>query len=127
MEKYFCCTTCPLECKLTVTVDERDNSFIAVAGNRCPRGEIFARQELVLPLRVLTTTVRLEGGRGLVLLPVRSDRAFALARHRQAVRELRALRCRAGRAVHKGIAPIPGHIYQGRHLHRVPSLGGQCG
>lgn len=95
MEKYFCCTTCPLECKLTVTVDERDNSFIAVAGNRCPRGEIFARQELVLPLRVLTTTVRLEGGRGLVLLPVRSDRAFALARHRQAVRELRALRCRA--------------------------------
>ena len=66
MEKYFCCTTCPLECKLTVTVDERDNSFIAVAGNRGPRGEIFARQELVLPLRVLTTPVRLEGGRGLV-------------------------------------------------------------
>ena len=95
MKKYFCCTTCPLECKLTVTVDENDNSFIAVAGNRCPRGEVFARQELVLPLRVLTTTVRLEGGRGATLLPVRSDRAFALKKHREAVQELRGVRCQA--------------------------------
>ena len=108
MEKYFCCTTCPLECKLTVTVDERDNSFLAVAGNRCPRGEDFARQEIILPLRVLTTTVRLEDGRGMVLLPVRSDRAFALARHRQAVQELRTLRCqppiRMGDMLTKNIA-----------------------
>ena len=95
MKKYFCCTTCPLECKLTVTVDEHDNSFMAVAGNRCPRGEVFARQELVLPLRVLTTTVRLEGGRSASLLPVRSDRAFALKKHREAVRELRGVLCRA--------------------------------
>ena len=95
MKKYFCCTTCPLECKLTVTVDESDNSFIAVAGNRCPRGEVFARQELVLPLRVLTSTVRLEGAPGLDLLPVRSDRAFALKKHREAVQELRSVRCKA--------------------------------
>ena len=95
MKKYFCCTTCPLECKLTVTVDESDNSFIAVAGNRCPRGEVFARQELVLPLRVLTSTVRLEGVPGMALLPVRSDHAFALKKHRQAVQELHGVRCQA--------------------------------
>ena len=94
MEKYYCCTTCPLECKLTVSVDE-SGAFVAVAGNRCPRGEEFARQELVLPLRVLTSTVRVEGARGMTLLPVRSDRAFALAKHKQAVEEMQNIRCRA--------------------------------
>ena len=94
MEKYYCCTTCPLECKLTVREDET-GAFVAVAGNRCPRGEDFARQELVLPLRVLTSTVRLEKSAGQVLLPVRSDRAFALKKHRQAVEELQSIRCRA--------------------------------
>ena len=93
MEKYFCCTTCPLECKLTVNVDER-GGFIAVVGNRCPRGENFARQELVMPLRVLTSTVRVAGSRTAALVPVRSDRAFDLAKHKQAVQELHGLRCR---------------------------------
>ncbi len=107
MEKYYCCTTCPLECKLTVSVDE-SGAFLAVAGNRCPRGEEFARQELVLPLRVLTSTVRVEGRQGMVLLPVRSDRAFALTKHRRAVQELHKIRCRApvrmGDVVADGIA-----------------------
>ena len=94
MEKYYCCTTCPLECKLTVRVDET-GAFLAVAGNRCPRGEDFARQELILPLRVLTSTVRVEGARAMALLPVRSDRAFALKKHREAVQELHNVRCRA--------------------------------
>ena len=44
---------------------------------------------------MLTTTVRLEGGRGTTLLPVRSDRAFALKKHREAVQELRGVRCQA--------------------------------
>lgn len=94
MEKYYCCTTCPLECELTVSVDN-SGAFVAVAGNRCPRGEAFARQELVLPLRVLTSTVRIEGARTMILLPVRSDRAFALAKHKQAVAEMQSLRCQA--------------------------------
>ena len=99
MEKYFCCTTCPLECKLTVTVDAQ-GAFVAVVGNRCPRGEAFALQELVLPLRVLTTTVRLKGSGGMALLPVRSDRAFDLAKHKQAVQELGRLLCRS--PIHMG-------------------------
>lgn len=94
MEKYYCCTTCPLECKLTVSVDE-NGAFLAVTGNRCPRGEDFARQELVLPLRVLTSTVRVSGSHGMILLPVRSDRAFALTKHRRAVQELHKIRCQA--------------------------------
>ena len=104
MEKYYCCTTCPLECKLTVSVDN-SGAFLAVAGNRCPRGEEFARQELVLPLRVLTSTVRLEKGASLVLLPVRSDRAFALAKHKQAVEELRSVICRTPVRMGDVVAP----------------------
>ena len=107
MEKYFCCTTCPLECKLTVNVDAT-GAFVAVVGNRCPRGADFARQELVMPLRVLTTTVRIAGGGGVSLLPVRSDRAFDLGKHALAVQGLHRLCCQApvrmGDVVARGIA-----------------------
>ena len=42
--KDFYCTVCPSECHLTVTLDET-GSVVSVAGNSCPRGERFGRQE----------------------------------------------------------------------------------
>lgn len=58
--KDFYCTVCPSECHLTVTLDET-GSVVSVAGNSCPRGERFGRQEATCPMRVLASTVRLEG------------------------------------------------------------------
>ena len=50
------CITCPRGCHLTV-----DEETLAVQGNRCPKGEEYARNEVTDPRRVLTSTVRLVG------------------------------------------------------------------
>ena len=89
----FNCTTCPSECLLTVEV-ERDADGVAevrsVAGNSCPRGVKFAHQELICPMRVLTTTVAVSGGEE-ALLPVRTAEAIPLALHAQAMTLIRGL------------------------------------
>ena len=75
----FHCTTCPSECLLTVCV-ERDGDGVArvtsVHGNRCPRGKRFAEQEVVCPMRILATTVVVEGGDER-LVPVRMGDVIA--------------------------------------------------
>lgn len=67
--KELICITCPKGCRLTV--DESDG--IKVNGYGCERGIVYARKELTDPTRVLTSTVKAEGG-PLARLPVKSDR-----------------------------------------------------
>lgn len=90
----FNCTTCPSECLLTVEVERSaDGSVVevrSVTGNRCPRGDTFAHQELTCPMRVLTTTVAVSGGDE-ALLPVRTVEAIPLALHAQAMNLIRGL------------------------------------
>lgn len=90
----FNCTTCPSECLLTVEVERDVNGSVAaihsVTGNRCPRGDKFAHQELTCPMRVLTTTVAVSGGDE-ALLPVRTAEAIPLELHAQAMALIRGL------------------------------------
>lgn len=61
------CITCPIGCEVTV---EMDGSAIKnISGNACPRGAKYVQEELTAPKRMLTTTVRIDGG-VLPLLPV---------------------------------------------------------
>ncbi len=48
------CITCPRGCRLKV---DEDNDY-AVSGNACPRGEVYGRNEVTNPVRVVTSTVR---------------------------------------------------------------------
>ncbi|MDO5452924.1 MAG: DUF1667 domain-containing protein, partial [Eubacteriales bacterium] len=50
------CITCPQGCLLTV--DREEDGSITVTGNRCPRGELFAINELSAPKRTICSTVR---------------------------------------------------------------------
>ena len=50
------CITCPKGCHLSVD----ENNDYAVTGNACPRGEIYGKNELKNPVRVVTSTVRVE-------------------------------------------------------------------
>ncbi|RRD93940.1 DUF1667 domain-containing protein [Clostridiales bacterium COT073_COT-073] len=59
MEKKFICIVCPMGCELTAETDKQGN-LTAVAGNRCKRGESYAEQECKTPMRMLTSTVRIE-------------------------------------------------------------------
>ena len=55
------CIGCPLGCPLTVEME--GSEVKAVSGNTCPRGDAYARKELTYPTRIVTSTVRVAGGR----------------------------------------------------------------
>lgn len=65
---FFPCVECPLGCDLTVQIEEE--KIINISGNSCPRGKAYAESEVILPKRVLTTTVKMSDGR---VLPVKTD------------------------------------------------------
>lgn len=60
MKKEFTCIVCPEGC--TITVDDGGGE-LAVSGNKCPRGAAYVKTEAVAPVRNISTTVRLTGGK----------------------------------------------------------------
>ena len=64
------CIVCPMGCPLRVEQDET-GEVRAVSGNTCPRGAEYGKNEVLHPVRTLTSTVRTAGGK---LLPVKTDR-----------------------------------------------------
>ena len=69
-KREMVCVSCPMGCDITVELDD-NNEVISVTGNTCPRGDKYARQECTHPERMLTSTVKVEGGR-LPVVPVKS-------------------------------------------------------
>lgn len=73
--KDLICIVCPNGCHLKVDPENGYN----VEGNRCPRGAEYGRSELLHPVRVVTSTVRLTGAQT-CRLPVRTSTAVDKAR-----------------------------------------------
>jgi len=71
-KKHFVCVVCPVGCEIDVVHD--GSKIISTEGNKCDKSEEFVSQELIEPMRILTTTVRIQGSRWPVI-PVRTDRA----------------------------------------------------
>ena len=59
-ERNLTCISCPMGCPLTVVME--NGEVVSVSGNTCKRGDIYARKEVTNPTRILTSTVRVEGG-----------------------------------------------------------------
>ena len=76
MEQTITCINCPVGCRMTVTLE--NGVFVSVIGNTCKRGEKYALQESVCPMRTLTTLVRVRGGEG-PLCPVKTREAIPKA------------------------------------------------
>ena len=55
------CIGCPLGCPLTAEME--GSQVVSVSGNTCANGEKYAHRELTNPTRIVTTTVRVLGGR----------------------------------------------------------------
>jgi len=51
--KTITCTVCPNGCTLSI-----NEETLEVTGNKCPRGMMFAKQELTCPKRTICTSVR---------------------------------------------------------------------
>ena len=61
MEKReLTCIGCPMGCMLTVSME--NGEVTEVTGNTCPKGDIYARKEVVNPTRIVTSTVKITGG-----------------------------------------------------------------
>ena len=66
------CIGCPLGCPLTVEME--GNEVKSVSGNTCPRGDAYAKKELTNPTRIVTSTVRVAGGKlAMVSVKTQSD------------------------------------------------------
>lgn len=62
MEKrYLTCIGCPMGCALTVNLSGQ--KVVSVEGNTCKKGKIYGEQEVISPVRTVTTTVAVEGGK----------------------------------------------------------------
>ena len=58
--KDLTCINCPMGCRITVKMS--GGEVISVEGNTCKRGEVYARTEVVSPVRTVTTTMKVTGG-----------------------------------------------------------------
>ena len=59
-QKNLTCIGCPLGCQITVVLE--NGEVISVTGNTCKRGDDYARKEVTSPTRIVTSTVKVEGG-----------------------------------------------------------------
>ena len=66
--KELICIVCPQGCHLKV-----EENGLTVTGNSCPRGAEYGKMELTHPTRVVTSTVKCEGGL-YPRCPVKTDR-----------------------------------------------------
>lgn len=59
-ERKIICIGCPMGCPLTVGIE--NGEVVSVTGNTCPRGDAYAHKEVTNPTRIVTSTVKVEGG-----------------------------------------------------------------
>lgn len=60
-KKTLTCINCPLGCALTALME--GDKVVSVSGNTCNRGESYARKEMTDPTRIVTSTVKVTGGK----------------------------------------------------------------
>lgn len=71
MKREMVCVACPLGCALSVELDDEGN-VLSVTGNTCKRGEKYAKDECTNPVRMLTTTIKINGA-ALPVVPVKTS------------------------------------------------------
>lgn len=74
MIKELICISCPQGCRLTAEYDTAPRNA-RISGNRCPRGAVYAVNELTDPRRTVTAVVPTVDEKHPVL-PVRSTEPF---------------------------------------------------
>ncbi|OGN93761.1 MAG: hypothetical protein A2Z75_06625 [Chloroflexi bacterium RBG_13_50_10] len=91
-KKHFVCVVCPVGCEIDVVHD--GSKIISMEGSKCEKSEEFVSQELIESMRILTTTVRIQGSKWPVI-PVRTDRAVPKRLFPRIMRQLRRIKLQA--------------------------------
>ena len=80
----FCCSICPKSCNITVD----DEGVIINA--MCEKGEAEAKNELISPRRVLTTTVKTVFG-NMPVVAVKTDRSIEKSQIAEVMKKVNAI------------------------------------
>lgn len=86
MKQNLTCVECPMGCSIEVEVE--NGRAVSVVGNGCPRGKMYAENEVVCPRRVLTSSVRMTDGNMISVktsAPVKKTEMFAIMKAINAV------------------------------------------
>lgn len=90
--KNLTCINCPMGCALTVEMN--GDEVINVSGNTCSRGEAYARKEVTDPTRIVTSTVRVAGGKT-DMVSVKTKEDIPKGKIFECIRELQNVRVQA--------------------------------
>lgn len=101
--KHLTCIECPMGCALEAGVE--DGRAVYVKGNSCPRGKMYAENEVVCPMRVITSSVRAADGR---MIPVKTSAPVKKSEMFEVMKKINAVnpegRVRLGDVLAVGIA-----------------------
>jgi len=73
MKREMVCIRCPKGCRMTVEYE--GTKVLNVKGNSCSKGMAYAIDEITKPVRIVTSTVRVQGGQ-LPVVPVKTNKAI---------------------------------------------------
>ena len=111
MNKNIICIECPEGCVLSVDVENR--KVLKVNSGKCPKGEKYATSEIENPLRVLTSTVLVEG-MSLKMVPVRTDRPIPKGDILKAMEKIKKIRL--NKPIHTGDVIVQDFLGTGANL-----------
>lgn len=59
-QRTVTCIGCPMGCPVTITME--NDQIVSITGFTCPRGKLYAENEVTNPKRMVTSTVKVENG-----------------------------------------------------------------
>lgn len=96
-KREFVCIRCPLGCNISVALEE--GKITNITGNTCPRGADYVTKELTDPRRIVTSLVRVRGGK-FPVVAVKTAADIPKDKIRDCIRELKSVELSA--PVHMG-------------------------
>jgi CxxC motif-containing protein len=110
-EKRITCIICPQGCD--IIVDGEGNHIRSMTGQGCKRGETYAGDEFIHPLRILTSSVKVSGS-SVPLVAVRTNKAIPKELLFQGMEEIRKVQAAA--PVKRGQVIIPNILRTGTDI-----------
>lgn len=87
-QQIITCINCPMGCRMTVRLE--NGELAEISGNQCARGLAYAKQESVLPLRMVTAVAPVKGSATPVSL--KTENPIPKAKIAETMKAVRALR-----------------------------------
>ena len=85
-KKELTCICCPMGCALSVELE--GSNVLSISGNTCKRGDTYARDEVVHPVRMVTSIVKVKNG-NLKMLPVKTKELIDKSRINECLEALK--------------------------------------